>query len=426
MTQALRSIRGMNDVLPADAATWQHVEKTVSQLAESFGYRQIRTPILELTTVFKRAIGETTDVVEKEMYTFDDRNGDSLSMRPEGTAACVRSLVQHGLLGGGQQQKIWYAGPMFRHERPQKGRYRQFHQIGVEAFNIAGPDVDVELLLLAKEMWNALGVRDVQLEINSLGNSDSRARYRKALVAYFSEHTSLLDEEATRRLERNPLRLLDSKNPELQPIIEQAPRLIDYLDDASAEHFARHRRLLEAAGVDYLVNERLVRGLDYYSDVVFEWTTQSLGSQNAICSGGRYDSLVETQGGKPAPAVGFALGVERLIALMDASRVSEPSADIFIVHAGEAGEAAAFALLSDLRQAMPRMASQLALGGGSLKSQFKRADRSGAALSLVLGEQELAEQRVGIKFMHEQREQATVALNELAAWLGNYFNHQPG
>lgn len=425
MSNILRSIRGMNDVLPSDAPLWQHVDSVVAGLAESFGYRQLRTPILEQTALFKRAIGETTDVVEKEMYTFDDRNGDSLSMRPEGTASCVRSLIQHGLLGSGQQQKVWYCGPMFRHERPQKGRYRQFHQIGVEAFNLPGPDVDVELLLLADRMWSQLGVSDVALEINSLGNDASRERYRRALVEYFSDHAGQLDEESARRLERNPLRLLDSKHPDMQPLVAQAPRLADYLDGPSAEHFARHQALLQAAGIDYVVNHRLVRGLDYYSDVVFEWTTTSLGAQNAICSGGRYDGLVELQGGKSTPAVGFALGVERLIELIDRERVVEPVADVYIVHTGQACEQRAFALLREMRSEIPNLASQINLGGGSMKAQFKRADRSGANLALVLGEQELADGVVAVKYLRDQREQHMVALGEVVTWLGQHFSGLP-
>jgi len=318
LSKSLQAIRGMNDILPEQTPLWRYFEGTVASLLDGYGYRQIRMPIVEFTELFKRSIGEVTDIVEKEMYTFEDRNGDSLTLRPEGTAACVRAVLEHGLVGGGQPQKLWYIGPMFRHERPQKGRYRQFHQIGVEAFNIDGPDIDAELIVLTWRLWGLLGIRDaVKLELNSLGTSTARAVYRDALVEFLTAHADQLDEDSRRRMSSNPLRVLDSKVSETQALLVNAPKLADYLDDESRVHFEGLKARLDAAGVPYVINPKLVRGLDYYSKTVFEWVTDQLGSQGTVCAGGRYDGLVEQMGGKPAPGVGFAMGIERLVLLLE-------------------------------------------------------------------------------------------------------------
>ncbi len=396
--QTLQAVRGMNDILPEQTPRWQRLENRVRDLLQSYGYREIRMPIVEKTELFKRSIGEVTDIVEKEMYTFEDRNGDSLTLRPEGTAGCVRACIEHGLLHK-QTQRLWYMGPMFRHERPQKGRYRQFHQIGVEAFGMPGPDIDAELILMTARMWRALGLADVRLEINSLGSSEARAAYRQVLVDYLKAHYDWLDEDSQRRLESNPLRILDSKNPDMQQLIEDAPKLADHLDDESRRHFEALRGHLDAAGVSYIVNPRLVRGLDYYSRTVFEWVTDRLGAQGTVCAGGRYDGLVEWLGGRPTPAVGFAMGIERLVALLEASETEavalRPHA--YLVLMGDAAIAAGQALAERLRDAVPGLALQVNCGGGSFKSQFKKADRSGAEVALVVGEDELAAGRMAFK-----------------------------
>jgi histidyl-tRNA synthetase len=370
----------------------------VRAVLHAYGYREIRLPILEKTELFKRSIGEVTDIVEKEMYTFEDRNGDSLTLRPEGTAGCVRAGIEQGLLYN-QQQRLWYMGPMFRHERPQKGRYRQFHQIGVEVFGMAGPDIDAELILMTARIWRRLGIRDVRLQLNSLGTLEARGRYREALVGYLEQHRASLDEDSLRRLSSNPLRILDSKNPALQAVIEGAPRLADYLDEESRQHFARLCALLDAAGLDYELNPRLVRGLDYYGKTVFEWVTTRLGAQGTVCAGGRYDVLVEFLGGRPTPAVGFAMGIERLIALLEESGVAFPSQapHVYIVTVGERAEAHGLVLADRLRDALPELRVLLNGGGGSFKNQFKRADKSGAQLALILGDSELDAGQVGIK-----------------------------
>lgn len=398
MANSIQAIRGMNDILPEQTPAWQYLEDRVRTVLHAYGYQEIRLPILEKTELFQRSIGEVTDIVEKEMYTFADRNGDSLTLRPEGTAGCVRAGIEQGLLYN-QQQRLWYMGPMFRHERPQKGRYRQFHQVGVEVFGMAGPDIDAELILMTARMWRELGLRDVTLQLNSLGTLEARGHYREALVAYLEQHRSALDEDSLRRLESNPLRILDSKNPDMQALIEAAPRLSDYLDEESKQHFARLCALLDGAGLAYELNPRLVRGLDYYGRTVFEWVTTRLGAQGTVCAGGRYDGLVEYLGGRPTPAVGFAMGIERLIALLEESGVAFPSAapQVYLVTVGERAEAHGLILADRLRDAVPGLRVLLNGGGGTFKNQFKRADKSGAQLALVLGDSELDAGDVGLK-----------------------------
>ncbi|MFO7705403.1 MAG: histidine--tRNA ligase [Halopseudomonas sp.] len=420
--KTLQAVRGMNDILPADAALWQYFERCVAQLLGSYGYQQIRLPIVESTELFKRTIGEVTDIVEKEMYTFDDRNGDSLTLRPEGTAGCVRAMLEHGLLGGGVSHKVWYNGPMFRHERPQKGRYRQFNQIGVETFNLGGPDIDAELILLNWRLWKQLGLQDVvSLQLNSLGSSADRVRYREALVGYLRERYEQLDEDSQRRLETNPLRVLDSKNQNTQALLSEAPKLADYLNDEAREHFAGLCALLDAAGLPYEINPRLVRGLDYYGLTVFEWVTDQLGSQGTVCAGGRYDGLVAQLGGKPAPAVGFAMGIERLLLLIQTLDLVPAElarqVDVYLVTLGEGADKAGFRLAEQLRDALPGVRLVVHCGGGSFKSQFKKADKSGALFALILGEDEVAAQRVGIKPLRGEGEQENIAWQDVPARL---------
>ena len=419
MSKSLQAIRGMNDILPEQTPLWRYFEDSVARLLDGYGYRQMRMPIVEFTELFKRSIGEVTDIVEKEMYTFEDRNGDSLTLRPEGTAACVRAVLEHGLAGAGQPQKLWYIGPMFRHERPQKGRYRQFHQIGVEVFNIDGPDIDAELIVLTWRLWGLLGIRDaVTLELNSLGTSAARAVYRDALVEYLSARADRLDEDSRRRLTSNPLRVLDSKNPETQALLADAPRLADYLDEESRVHFEGLKARLDAAGIPYVINPKLVRGLDYYSKTVFEWVTDQLGAQGTVCAGGRYDGLVEQMGGKPTPGVGFAMGIERLVLLIETlNKVPAQifrQVDIYLCAFGEPAELAALALAERLRDQLPGLRLQVNAGAGSFKSQLKKADKSGALYALVLGEDELARQVVGCKPLRDQGEQQSIAWDALA------------
>ena len=422
MSKSLQAIRGMNDILPEQTPLWRYFEGTVARLLDSYGYRQIRMPIVEFTELFKRSIGEVTDIVEKEMYTFDDRNGDSLTLRPEGTASCVRAVLEHGLSGGGQVQKLWYSGPMFRHERPQKGRYRQFHQIGVEVFNLAGPDIDAELIVLTWRLWGLLGLRDaVTLELNSLGSSAARAVYRDALVAYLEARRELLDEDSKRRLQSNPLRVLDSKVPETQALLVDAPRLEDYLDEESREHFAGLRARLDAAGIPYVINPKLVRGLDYYGKTVFEWVTDQLGSQGTVCAGGRYDGLVEQMGGKPTCGVGFAMGIERLVLLLETlekvpAELSR-QVDVYLAALGEGVELAALTLAERLRDEIPDLRLAVNAGAGSFKSQVNKADKSGALIALILGEDELAGQVVGVKPLRGDGPQQTLAWSDLPDYL---------
>ncbi|MCH4565077.1 histidine--tRNA ligase [Halomonas sp. EGI 63088] len=411
----------MNDLLPGQSALWQYFEGQVRALMQRYGYDEIRTPIVEQTALFARSIGEVTDIVEKEMYTFEDRNGDSLTLRPEGTASCVRAAMEHGLLHN-QTQRLWYQGPMFRHERPQKGRYRQFHQVGVEAFGLDGPDIDAEVILLSARLWQQLGLFEhVTLELNSLGSAEARAAYRDLLVAYFERHHALLDEDSRRRLTSNPLRILDSKNPDMAEMLAGAPQLMDHLDDASREHFEQLTALLDAAGIDYVINPRLVRGLDYYGRTVFEWTTTALGSQGTVCAGGRYDGLVEQLGGKPTPAVGFAMGIERLILLLETLELVPDGArgelDLYLLPMDDAATRQALLLGERLRSELPGLRAQLHCGGGSFKSRIKKADRSGARLALLLGEDELTNGRATLKFLREEREQLSLPQAELNATL---------
>ena len=413
-----KAIRGMNDLLPGTSGTWRFVESTVRDVIESYGYQEIRVPILEQTELFRRSIGEVTDIVEKEMYTFLDRNEESVTMRPEATAGMVRAGISHGLFHN-QRQKLWTAGPMFRYEKPQRGRYRQFHQIDVEAMGYAGPDVDAELIIMSARMWQELGLSRLVLELNSLGSLETRRKYRESLVNYFSAVKSKLDEDSIRRLEQNPLRILDSKNPDMQELIADAPVMLDYLDDESAQHFAELKVLLDAAGISYSVNPRLVRGLDYYNRTVFEWATDALGSQGAICAGGRYDGLVEKLGGRSTPAIGWAMGVERLVGLFEECGGKAPDAgpDVYIVAVGDAALGRGFEIAENLREAIAGIRIELNLGGGSFKSQLKRADKSGAEFALVLGDDEVAENRAGLKPLRTDQDQASVALEHLAVEL---------
>lgn len=419
MASNIKSIRGMHDILPEQSGSWAAFENTVKDILSSYGYKEIRMPIVESTELFKRSIGDVTDIVEKEMYTFDDRNGDSLTLRPEGTAGCVRACMQNGLLHN-QQQRLWYQGPMFRHERPQKGRYRQFQQIGVETYGLSGPEIDAELIGMTARLWRRLGLNDVRLELNSLGSSDARAAYRGVLVEYFSGHFDLLDDDSKRRLESNPLRILDSKNPVLQQIIADAPSLLDHLDEESLTHFTTLRGYLDDLGIEYVVNPRLVRGLDYYGRTVFEWITESLGAQGTICAGGRYDGLVNQLGGKPTAAIGFAMGVERIIQLLE-EQDKLPQADnvhAYISAMGDSALGKSLQIAEQLRDEIPTLRVLMNADGGGLKAQMKRADKSGAAVAIILGEDELASGSVGLKYLRDRnRDQDTVALAELASFL---------
>ncbi|ENM5875149.1 histidine--tRNA ligase [Vibrio mimicus] len=420
MAKTIQAIRGMNDCLPTQSPLWQKVEGVVKNVISAYGYSEVRMPIVEMTHLFSRAIGEVTDVVEKEMYTFEDRNGDSLTLRPEGTAGCVRSGIENGLLYN-QEQRLWYMGPMFRHERPQKGRYRQFHQCGVEVFGLDGPDVDAELIMMTARLWRELGISEhVRLELNSIGSLEARANYRSALIEYLEQYQSVLDEDCKRRMYTNPLRVLDSKNPDVQAILGDAPQLSDYLDAESKQHFAGLCELLDAAGIEYTVNQRLVRGLDYYNRTVFEWITESLGSQGTVCGGGRYDGLVEQLGGKPTPAVGFAMGLERLVLMMETLGNTEVrrSVDVYMVTAGEGTMMAGMKLAEQLREQVPGLRVMTHFGGGNFKKQFKRADKVGAAIALVLGEDEVAAQTVVVKDL-AGGDQSTVAQAEVTKLLAH-------
>lgn len=417
MSKQLQAIRGMNDGLPAQTKQWQWVESRLRKVVASFGYQEIRTPIVESTDLFKRSIGEVTDIVEKEMYTFDDRNGDSLTLRPEGTASCVRAGNQHGLLYN-QQQRLWYMGPMFRHERPQKGRYRQFHQFGVETYGLAGPDIDVEVIVMSARLWREFGLTNhVKLELNSLGSPEARATYRDALVEYLRTHFDVLDEDSKRRLETNPLRVLDSKKPDVQAIVKDAPLLLDYLDDESQKHFSMLCERLTQLGIEFEVNPRLVRGLDYYNRTVFEWVTADLGAQGTVLAGGRYDGLVEQLGGRATPAVGFAMGLERLVLLIETlqtAQLSDAVADVYVMPMSDSLFVYAMQVAEQLREQMPALNVQLHCGGGNLKKQFKRADKTGAVVGIVIGEDEAQQQCVGVKPLRAQGEQESIALDALA------------
>jgi histidyl-tRNA synthetase len=415
MTQSIQPVRGMNDVLPAEIGAWQHLERVARAIFESYGYEEVRVPIVEHTDLFKRSIGEFTDIVEKEMYTFQDVGGDSLTLRPEATAGIVRAAISNNLLRG-QRHKLWCSGAMFRHERPQKGRYRQFYQLDVEALGFAGPDIDAELIALSARLWRELKISRVRLMINSLGTPASRALYREHLVEYFRAHESALDEDSRRRLGGNPLRILDSKNPDLRALIEGAPLLHDHLDEESRQHFAALRASLTAMGIAYEVNPRLVRGLDYYSRTVFEWVTDALGSQDAVCSGGRYDGLIAQLGGEATPAVGFALGIERVVELLvQAARVpAAVPADVYLIVNG-AVAGGAMHMAEELRDALPHRRFEFNLGGGNFKAQFRRADRSGAALALICGDEELGRGVVAMTPLRAETGQTECPRSELAA-----------
>ncbi len=418
--KALQAIRGMNDCLPSETNVWQMVESVLRRVASNYGFAEIRMPIVEATALFKRSIGEVTDIVEKEMYTFDDRNGDSLTLRPEGTASCVRAGNQHGLLYN-QEQRLWYMGPMFRHERPQKGRYRQFHQFGLEAFGIATPDIDAEIILLTSRLWRELGINEfVTLELNSLGSNEERANYRDALVDYLTEREELLDEDSKRRMHTNPLRVLDSKNPQVQEALTGAPKLSDYFGEETQAHFTGLCARLDAAGIKYVLNDRLVRGLDYYNRTVFEWVTESLGAQGTICAGGRYDGLVEQLGGKATPAFGFALGIERLVLMLtELDKVTNvrPQVDAYVVILGDDAQIAANQLAEQWRDKVPDIRLQCHCGGGNMKKQLKRADKSGAKIALILGDNEIAEQQVMVKYLRGQQEQQNLAFEQIPSLL---------
>lgn len=417
MSKVLQAVRGMNDILPEESCYWAWLEDQFRLSAQAYHYQEVRLPLLEATELFARGIGDATDIVEKEMYTFADRNGDSLTLRPEGTAGVVRAGIEHGLLYH-QIQRLWYIGPMFRHERPQKGRYRQFYQLGVEAFGLQGPEADVEVILLSQRFLHRLGLADViTLELNTLGTSQARAVYREALVTYLQQHHAALDEDSQRRLHTNPLRILDSKNPAMQGLIQGAPKLLDYLDEASQAHFARVKALLDAAGVRYVENPRLVRGLDYYCFTVFEWVTTHLGAQGTVCAGGRYDGLVETLGGPSTPAVGFACGLERLVLLLKERQSCQVTPQVFMILVGDAALQQGLVLAERLRTELPTLRLEVNLSGGSFKNQFKRADKSGAQIALIMGDDELAKQTVGVKYLQRQVPQQEVSWQNLTVLL---------
>jgi histidyl-tRNA synthetase len=422
VAKQIQAIRGMNDCLPGDTQVWQKVETILRDTVASFGYQEIRFPIVESTDLFKRSIGEVTDIVEKEMYTFEDRNGDSLTLRPEGTAVCVRAGNENGLLYN-QEQRLWYMGPMFRHERPQKGRYRQFHQFGLESFGVATADMDAEVILLTARLWQAFGVsKYVRLELNSLGSNQAREEYRNALVAYLEQHIEHLDEDSKRRMYSNPLRVLDSKNPDVQAILGNAPKLSQHLDAESAEHFANLCERLDAAGVEYQVNEKLVRGLDYYNRTVFEWVTESLGAQGTVCAGGRYDGLVEQLGGKATPAVGFAMGMERLVLLLqelDCVGDIRRTSDVYLASLGDKASIQAPVIAAQLREQVPGIRIMVHAGGGNFKKQLKRADKSDAVVALILGDDELAQGLVTVKYLREHKDQQTLELSQVATLLAD-------
>ncbi len=416
MSEKLQAIRGMHDILPEESVRWQYVERKIIQVLDRYGYQEIRIPVLEKTELFARSIGEQTDIVAKEMYSFEDRNGDSLTLRPEGTAGCVRAGLEHGLFHN-QTQKLWYMGPMFRHERPQKGRQRQFHQIGVEAFGFAGPDIDAELIMLSARLWRELGLKDMCLQLNSLGTAQARAGYRKILIDYFLQHEKQLDEDSQRRLHTNPLRILDSKNPDMQELINSAPVMKDHLDEESSRHFEQLQQMLNEVGIKYEINSRLVRGLDYYGQTVFEWVTDQLGAQGTVCAGGRYNGLIEHFGGKSVPAFGFALGMERLMALIETNAYDieiQPLHAYLILSAEDGVTAAGMKLAEGLRNELPHLRLITHCGGGSFKNQFKRADKSGALFGLILGSDEVKNHTVGFKSLRDKSEQETVSWDDIA------------
>lgn len=420
MSQTIKAIRGMNDILPEQIHYWQHIENALRKLTQAYGYQEIRMPVVESTELFCRSIGEVTDIVEKEMYSFEDRNGDSLTLRPEGTAGGVRAGIEHGLFYN-QTQKLWYMGPMYRHERPQKGRYRQFYQFGLEAFGFATPDIDAEMILFAARLWHQLGLQDhIQLQINSLGTPEVRKIYRQQLVDYLQRHREALDSDSLRRLDSNPLRVLDSKNPDMADLIANAPKLTDYLDEESQQHFQQLCAYLDATGIPYQINPCLVRGLDYYSKTVFEWVTTELGAQGTVCAGGRYDGLVEQLGGKPTPAFGFAMGIERLVLMLEAKNKQHIQAckpAIYIVCMGDAATTKALQIAEAIRTHIPHLSVLMHCGGGSFKSQFKKADKSGAEAAFIIGDDEVVNQTIGIKYLRKDLPQEVVEDDNLIEFL---------
>lgn len=420
MVKQIQAIRGMNDILPTQSPLWQKVETLLRQVVNCYGYNEIRTPIVESTDLFKRSIGEVTDIVEKEMYTFGDRNGDSLTLRPEGTASTVRAGNEHGLLYN-QEQRLWYMGPMFRHERPQKGRYRQFHQFGVEVYGIATADADAEVLMLSARLWKLLGISEhVVLELNSLGDNHERVKYREALVAFLEQFKDKLDEDSQRRMYSNPLRVLDTKDPDIQSLLADAPQLMDFLGEESKTHFNQLCELLDSVGIQYRINPRLVRGLDYYNRTVFEWVTTSLGSQGTVLAGGRYDTLVEQLGGRSTPAVGFAMGIERIVLLLDTlGLLNDVSAavDVYIAAMGDNCRLAAINIAEQIRNDLPYLRVMSHCGGGNFKKQMKRADKSGASIALIIGEDELVNQQIVVKHLRDDREQECIEQNQLTDYL---------
>lgn len=422
MSGKIQAIRGMHDILPDQAHAWRYVENTVIAVINSYNYREIRIPVVEKTELFARSIGELSDIVAKEMYTFTDRNDESLTLRPEGTAGCVRAGLEHGLFYN-QIQKLWYIGPMFRHERPQKGRQRQFHQIGLEAFGLSGPDIDAELIILCARIWQTLKLDSITLQLNTLGTATTRNHYKELLIEYFSGYKEQLDKDSQHRLYNNPLRILDSKNPDMQSIISGAPSIHDHLDAESSDHFAGLRAILDETAIDYTINPYLVRGLDYYGKTVFEWTTDLLGAQGTVCAGGRYDGLVEHFGGKPAPAIGCAMGLERLMELVQLDNTMDDTTGIpqvYLILADEAVQTG-LKLAEDLRNAVPGLRLMSHCGGGSFKSQFKKADKSGALLAIILGQEELINQTVGVKSLRDGSEQNTIPFVNLAEYVKQYL-----
>ncbi len=425
--QAIQAIRGMHDILPEQSPYWQWLENKAKHVLAAYGYQEIRLPIVEKTELFKRSIGEVTDIVEKEMYTFDDRNGDSLTLRPEGTAGCLRACLEHGLLHN-QSHRLWYYGPMFRHERPQQGRYRQFYQLGVETYGMAGPDADAEMIQLTDRLWKKLGIRDkVVLQLNSLGTTEERAAYRGQLVEYFKQNIDVLDEDSLRRLETNPLRILDSKNPDMQLMLRDAPILLDHLGEESLTHFNDLKAMLDELGIAYELNPRLVRGLDYYGKTVFEWVTDALGSQGTICAGGRYDSLIEQLGGKANHAIGFAMGMERILALveqLDTVNIA-PNVDVYMIRVGVEAEKAGLVLSEKIRDEIEGLKLQVNCGGGSFKSQFKKADKSGAEFAIIIGDDEAARGEVALKALRIEQEQVSLSHAALLQTLKDWHRNQP-
>lgn len=421
MSKQISAIRGMNDIYGEQASAFDFLVNTSETVLKQYGYQSIRFPVLEKTELFARSIGEVTDIVEKEMYTFDDRNGESMTLRPEGTAGCVRAVIQNGLTHN-QLQKLFYTGPMFRYERPQKGRYRQFHQFGVEVFGLASADIDAELIALSARLWEKLGLENLELQINSLGSQEARQTYRDVLVAYFEKHQDQLDEDSQRRLTTNPLRILDTKNPDMKGLVEQAPKLIDYLDQESVDHFEALKSYLDDLGIEYVVNPNLVRGLDYYNRTVFEWMTTELGAQGTVCAGGRYDGLVEQIGGKATPAVGFAMGIERLMALLmdhDLIPSEHSQSDIYMVLVGDTVQRPGMVISEMLRDSLEGIKVQMNCGGGSFKSQFKKADKSGSKYAIILGDDEVSNKVVAVKPLRTDEEQETVAWDDLTDFLKN-------